>query len=70
MLEAHLTGREWVAADRATIADLSLCGYLFWPDEFGVDWNDYPAIATWLSRIEALPGYARPETDPADSPHR
>ena len=61
VLEAHLADREWVATDRATIADISLCGYLFWPDQFGVDWKDYPAIARWLQRIEALPNYARPE---------
>ena len=61
VLETHLADREWVAADHSTIADISLCGYLFWPDEFGVDWKDYPAIATWLQRIEALPNYARPE---------
>ena len=61
ILETHLANREWVAANHCTVADLSLCGYLFWPDEFGVDWKDYPAIARWLERIAALPRYARPE---------
>jgi len=61
VLEAHLAGRQWVAADRPTIADLSLCGYLFWPEQIGVDWNEYPAIKAWLARIAALPGYKRPE---------
>ena len=61
VLETRLADREWVAAPHCTIADLSLCGYLFWPAEFGVDWKDFPAIARWLARIEALPRYARPE---------
>ena len=61
VLDTHLAGREWVAADRPTIADFSLCGYLFWPDQLAVDWADYPAIDAWLKRIAALPGYQRPE---------
>jgi glutathione S-transferase len=61
ILEAHLTGRDWVAADRPTIADFSLCGYLFWPEQIDVDWSGYPAISAWLGRLRALPGWAAPE---------
>jgi len=60
VLNAHLEGRAFVVADRPTIADLSLCGYLFFDDEIGVDWNDYPHIRDWLKRIRALPGWAHP----------
>ena len=60
VLDAHLAGRAFVVADRATIADLSLCGYLFWPDEIGVDWAAYPGIAAWLDRIRALPRWRAP----------
>lgn len=60
VLNGHLEGRDFVAADRPTIADLSLVGYLFWPEEFDVDWRDYPAIGSWLKRIEALPGWVHP----------
>ena len=42
-----------------TIADLSMCGDLFWPDEFGFDWAAYPHIGRWLSAIAALPGWVR-----------
>ncbi|MHA1522854.1 MAG: hypothetical protein ACTSY1_00455 [Alphaproteobacteria bacterium] len=42
------------------MADISLCGYLFWPDEFGVSWDDYPNIAPWLERIKALEGWVHP----------
>lgn len=71
VLNAHLQGRRYVAADRLTIADLSLCGYLFWPDELGVDWDTYPNVRDWLERIRAeprwvhpyalMPGHPRPE---------
>lgn len=60
-LNRHLDQRHWVAADRPTIADLSLAGYLFWPDHFDVSWTDYPNIDAWLKRIAALPNYKTPE---------
>ena len=60
ILNAHLGGRNFVVDDRLTIADLSLCGYLFWPDEIGVDWNAYPNIRDWLARIAATPRFLPP----------
>lgn len=60
IVEAHLTDRSFIIGERPTIADLSLCGYLYWPDEFGMTWTDYPAIARWLDRIAALPGWQAP----------
>ena len=61
MLDAHLKQREFVAARRLTIADLSLCGYLFFDDEIGVDWRaTHPAIADWLDRIRAQPRWVAP----------
>ena len=60
VLNAHLEGRTFVVADRPTIADLSLAGYLFFDDEIGVDWNDYPHVRDWLARIRALPGWRHP----------
>jgi glutathione S-transferase len=60
VLEKQLTGREWLALDRPSIADLSACGYLFFNDEFGLDWLGYPAIAAWLARLQAMPGWKHP----------
>jgi glutathione S-transferase len=57
VLNTHLAGRKFVVGEHLTIADLSLCGYLFWPDEIGVDWNAYPNLRDWLARIAALPRY-------------
>jgi glutathione S-transferase len=60
VLDTHLQGRGFVAAERPTLADLSICGYLFFDDELGVDWNQYPNIHDWLARIRALPGWRHP----------
>jgi len=60
VLDAHLAGRRFVVADRLTIADLSLCGYLFFADEIGVDWAAYPGIRGWLERIQSQPRWAHP----------
>ena len=60
ILNAHLADRRYVASDAPTIADLSLCGYLYFDDEIGVDWNDYPHVRDWLGRIRAEPRWKHP----------
>jgi glutathione S-transferase len=60
VLESHFEDRRYVVGEHLTIADLSLCGYLFWPDEIGVDWADYPHIRDWLSRIREEPRWVHP----------
>ena len=60
ILDAHLDGRRYVAADRLTIADLSLCGYVFWPEEIGVDWDHYPHLRDWIARVRDAPGWVHP----------
>ena len=61
VLERRLDKSDFVAGDEPTIADISLCGYLFWPDEIGFgSWDDYPAVDAWLERIRQLPGWEHP----------
>lgn len=60
VLNTHLDGRAFALGDKPTIADISMCGYLFWPEEIGVSWKDYPHIGAWLERIRALPGWVHP----------
>jgi len=60
VLDRRLTGREFVLGERPTIADLSLCGYLYFTDEIGIDPRDWPSIRAWLERIAALPGWRHP----------
>jgi glutathione S-transferase len=60
VLNRHLDGRHFALGERPTIADISMCGYLYWPDEFGVAWAGYPQIGAWLERIKGLPGWVHP----------
>jgi glutathione S-transferase len=60
ILNSHLEKSAFAAGEAPTIADFSMCGYLYWPDEFGVSWTDYPNIGAWLERIRALPGWVHP----------
>ncbi len=58
----RLKGRQFLASDKPTIADISMTAYLYYPpEEFGFDIaKDYPAIGAWLARVKALPGWKSP----------
>lgn len=60
VLDGHLAGRDWAVGDQPTVADLSLCGYLYYPEPYGFDRADWPQIDRWLDRIAALPGWQHP----------
>lgn len=60
VLDGHLEGRSWMVGNGPTIADLSCCGYLYYPEPFGFDRKDWPQIDAWLDRIAALPGWKAP----------
>jgi glutathione S-transferase len=62
VLDAHLAERRYVVGDRLTIADLSLCGYVFFADEIGVDWAAYPGIDAWVRRMRSEPRWLHPYT--------
>ena len=62
VVDKHLAQRSFMVGADATIADISLCGYLFYP----VAESDYPIagrfrhVEGWLERVRALPGWANP----------
>ena len=60
ILDGHLGKSAFAVGNEPSIADFSMCGYLYWPEEFGVSWTDYPRIGAWLERIKALPGWVHP----------
>ena len=60
VLDRHLEGRDWIVGNGPSNADFSCCGYLFYPEPFGFDRADWPAIDAWLERIAALPGWKHP----------
>ncbi|MGR3759779.1 glutathione S-transferase family protein [Roseobacteraceae bacterium NS-SX3] len=59
-LNTHLEGREWIVGNGVTNADLTCCGYLYYPEPFGFDRAEWPHIDAWLDRISALPGWKHP----------
>lgn len=59
-LDAHLRGRDWIVGDAPSNADLSCCGYLFYPEPFGFERTDWPGIDRWLANIAGLPGWKSP----------
>jgi glutathione S-transferase len=60
IVDGHLAKQQFFAADRITIADFSLCGYLFYGDELTIDLAAFPNVSAWLERIKALPGWKHP----------
>lgn len=60
VLNDHLAGRTWIAGSSVTIADLSCCGYLYYPEPFGFTRTDWPHIDAWLARISGLAGWKSP----------
>lgn len=60
IVDRHLAETEFMAAGRPTVADLSLCGYLYFGDELTIDLGDYQNVQGWLGRIAALPGWRHP----------
>ncbi|SIT09071.1 glutathione S-transferase [Roseivivax lentus] len=59
-LDAHLDGRDWIVGDGLTNADLSCCGYLYYPEPFGFERQDWPHIDAWLTRLSQQPGWKHP----------
>jgi glutathione S-transferase len=60
--ERHLAKRDYIVGGQPTIADMSMCGYMYYPpEESGIDiGKSYPAMARWLERLKTLPGWKHP----------
>ncbi len=63
-IDAELSDRQWIAADRPTIADVALYSYIAAAPEGNVDISGYEHLNAWLRRIEALPGFFPFEQNP------
>ena len=58
--DAHLATTPFMIGKRATIADLSMAGYLFYGDELTVPLEPHLNVMKWLDRIRSLPGWKHP----------
>ena len=56
-LEQWLSEREWLVGGRYTIADLGVFPYVEMAPQGGYDMGRFPAIAAWLARVKAKPGW-------------
>lgn len=60
VMETQLDGRDWLAGEDITIADIACAGYLFYAEDFTFDRADYPNINRWLDQIAEQPGWKHP----------
>lgn len=57
ILDAELAGRDFLAAEHATIADLACYSYVAHAPEGHVPLDAYPEVRRWIGRVEALPRF-------------
>jgi len=60
IVEKHMEGRDFIATPNLSIADISMCGYLYYGDELKIDLGNYPNITAWTDRIAATDGWKHP----------
>ncbi len=60
IVEKHMAGRQFIATPNLSIADISMCGYLYYGDELRLDLDKYPNITAWTKRIAATKGWKHP----------
>ncbi len=58
--DTHLANKPFIIGKRATIADLSMAGYVFYGEELTVPLEPYVNVLKWMDRIQALPGWKHP----------
>ena len=57
VMENHLKTHEYFAAGQFTVADIALYGYTHVADHCDYDLSTFPAIRSWLRRVEQTPGF-------------
>ncbi len=56
-VDAWLASHDWLVDNRYTIADIGMFGYVSTATEGGYEMERFPAIAAWLARVKAQPGW-------------
>ncbi len=60
VLDTHLHQQPYVIGKRPTIADFSLCGYLFYGEELPFDLDQFAHVQNWLDRLRDIKGWKHP----------
>jgi|FLOH01.1.fsa_nt_gi glutathione S-transferase len=65
--EQELSIKSFLVGDTPSIADLSICAYLYWLEDTGLDVGRWPHIKAWLDKISELPGWFHPDQMPREN---
>jgi len=57
VMQARLQNHNFLASDDCSLADISLYAYTHVAHEGGFELSQYPAIRSWITRIQGLQGY-------------
>ena len=57
LFEQRLTGREWIALDHPTVADVAAYPAIAQAGDGDISLEPYPAVRAWAARMQALPGF-------------
>lgn len=60
ILNNALEGKSFLVGDSITHADMTCCGYLFYPEPFGFNRADWVNIDRWLENISQTSGWKAP----------
>jgi glutathione S-transferase len=64
VMENHLKTHDYFAAGQFTVADIALYGYTHVADQCDYDLSIFPAVRTWLRRVEQTPGFVPMDWQP------
>jgi len=57
ILDEHLSGTDWLVANRPTIADIAVFPYIALAPMGDIALEPYPRVLEWIARIKHLPGF-------------
>lgn len=60
ILDRHLSTRDWLTGATPSHADFRMATFLPWNAAMRLPLQDYPALAAWYARLEAIPAWADP----------
>ncbi len=60
ILDRHLDGRDWLCGDSPSHADFRMASFLPFNAVMQLPLGDYPAVAAWADRLDAIPAWRDP----------
>ena len=60
ILENALTDKDFLVGNSISHADMTCCAYLYYPEPFGFERDDWPNTDRWLENISTIPGWQHP----------